>query len=86
MEFTKRILAQDRVRILGICFGHQIVGRALGTKVGPNDQGWEISVCDMDLTNKGKELFGQDKLVRYFITGFLQLHGTTGHNLEEAHH
>ncbi|CAG8052587.1 unnamed protein product [Penicillium salamii] len=62
VEFTKRILAQDRVRILGICFGHQIVGRALGTKVGPNDQGWEISVCDMDLTNKGKELFGQDKL------------------------
>jgi GMP synthase-like glutamine amidotransferase len=63
VEFTQQVLAQDRVRLLGICFGHQIVGRALGTKVGRSDQGWEIAVCDMDLTDKGKELFGRDKIV-----------------------
>ncbi|KAJ6078788.1 hypothetical protein N7467_008541 [Penicillium canescens] len=62
VEFTQQVLAQDRVRLLGICFGHQIVGRALGAKVGRSDQGWEISVCDMDLTDKGKELFGRDKI------------------------
>ncbi|KAJ5340562.1 Glutamine amidotransferase type 1 [Penicillium brevicompactum] len=62
LEFTQKVLAQDRVRILGICFGHQIVGRALGSKVGRSDRGWEISVCDMALTDKGKELFGRDKL------------------------
>ncbi|CAG8274944.1 unnamed protein product [Penicillium olsonii] len=62
LEYTKKVLAQDRVRILGICFGHQILGRALGTKVGRSDQGWEVSVCDMDLTEKGKEVFGRDKI------------------------
>ncbi|KAJ5279294.1 hypothetical protein N7478_004666 [Penicillium angulare] len=62
VEFTQQVLAQDRVRILGICFGHQIVGRALGAKVGRNDQGWEAAVCDVDLTEKGKELFGLEKL------------------------
>ncbi|KXG47554.1 Glutamine amidotransferase type 1 [Penicillium griseofulvum] len=62
VEFTQEVLAQDRVRLLGICFGHQIVGRALNVKVGRSDQGWEIAVCDMDLTNEGKELFGRDKI------------------------
>lgn len=40
------------------------MGRALDMKVGRSDQGWEIAVCDVDLTAKGKELFGRDKLVR----------------------
>lgn len=66
VEFTQQVLAQDRVRLLGICFGHQIIGRALGAKVGRSDQGWEIAVCDMDLTEKGKELFGLETIVRCF--------------------
>jgi hypothetical protein len=64
VEFTQKAYAHDRVRIIGICFGHQIIGRALGAPVGRSDIGWEISVCDMDLTEKGKELFGTEKLVR----------------------
>lgn len=64
VEFTQQVLAQDRVRILGICFGHQIIGRAMGAKVGRSDQGWEIAVCDMELTEKGKEVFGREKIVR----------------------
>lgn len=64
VEFTQHVLAQDRVRIVGVCFGHQILGRALGVKVGQSDQGWEIAVCDMDLTEKGKEVFGLEKIVR----------------------
>lgn len=51
------------MKILGICFGHQIIGRALGVKVGRSDAGWEIAVCDMDLSEPGKKLFGKDKLV-----------------------
>ncbi|KAH1621148.1 hypothetical protein KXX31_007093 [Aspergillus fumigatus] len=39
-----------------------IIGRALGAKVGRNDAGWEIAVCDVDLTEQGKKLFGKDKL------------------------
>lgn len=63
MEFTEKLLKQDRVRIIGVCFGHQILGRALGARVGRSDIGWEISVLPVELTAKGKEIFQQDTLV-----------------------
>ncbi|OCK78856.1 GMP synthase [Lepidopterella palustris CBS 459.81] len=62
VDFTKKLLAQERVRVIGVCFGHQIIGRALGAKVDRSDAGWEISVTPMALTQKGKELFKQDNL------------------------
>ncbi|KAL2862324.1 type 1 glutamine amidotransferase [Aspergillus lucknowensis] len=62
VEFTRKALEDSRVRLLGICFGHQIIGRALGVKVGRNNAGWEIAVCDVDLTEKGKEIFGVETL------------------------
>lgn len=63
VEFTKSVLAQRRVRLIGVCFGHQIVGRALDVKVGRGDKGWEISVVPVELSPKGKELFKVEKLV-----------------------
>ena len=63
VEFVKQVLEQKRVRIIGVCFGHQILGRALGAKVARSDKGWEISVTAMDLTKKGQELFGRTSLV-----------------------
>lgn len=67
VEFTEKLLKQNRVRIIGVCFGHQILGRALGAKVGRSDNGWEISVLPVELTAKGKEVFQQDTLVRLFL-------------------
>ena len=64
MDFVKKVLEQDRVRMIGVCFGHQVIGRALGVKVGRSDEGWEIAVLPVQLTVKGKELFKQDTLVR----------------------
>lgn len=66
VDYVKKILAQDRVRIIGVCYGHQIVGRALGGEVQRSDGvdgGWEVSVCTVNLTEKGKELFGKEELV-----------------------
>lgn len=41
-----------------MCFGHQIVGRALDARVDRSDAGWEVSVTPMRLTAKGREIFG----------------------------
>jgi GMP synthase-like glutamine amidotransferase len=65
VEFTKTVLEQDRVRIIGVCFGHQIVGRIMGQKVGRGDKGWEVSVVPISLSPKGKELFKVNTLVRH---------------------
>ncbi|KAH7398225.1 class I glutamine amidotransferase-like protein [Pyrenochaeta sp. MPI-SDFR-AT-0127] len=62
VDFTEKLLKQDRIRIIGVCFGHQILGRALGVKVGRSDDGWEVSVLPVQLTAKGKEIFQQDTL------------------------
>jgi hypothetical protein len=63
VEFTEKLLKQRRVRIIGVCFGHQIVGRAMGSKLGRNEKGWEASVTAIDLTKRGQEIFGQNSLV-----------------------
>lgn len=63
VEFTEKLLQQRHIRIIGVCFGHQILGRALGVKVGRSDDGWEVSVLPVELSARGKEIFQQDTLV-----------------------
>ncbi|KAI9758222.1 MAG: hypothetical protein M1815_004423 [Lichina confinis] len=50
------------IRIIGVCFGHQIVGRALDVPVVRSDLGWEVSNMAVDLTEKGQDIFGRDVL------------------------
>ncbi|KAF8404736.1 hypothetical protein HHK36_009625 [Tetracentron sinense] len=42
-------------KVLGICFGHQILGRALGGKTGRAVSGWDIGVTTVNL--KSSNLF-----------------------------
>lgn len=62
-RYTRRVLDAGKVKVIGVCFGHQIVGRALGAEVGRNDKGWEISVVPLELNEQGKKVFGRDTLV-----------------------
>ncbi|KFA64877.1 hypothetical protein S40285_02863 [Stachybotrys chlorohalonatus IBT 40285] len=66
VRYTRKAVDSDRVKVVGVCFGHQIVGRAMDAPVGRNPKGWEVAVTDFDLTAKGKEVFqlgdGEDKL------------------------
>ncbi|KAI9484082.1 MAG: class I glutamine amidotransferase-like protein [Benjaminiella poitrasii] len=51
----------DKVKLLGICFGHQIILRAAGGKTAKNDAGWEIGLVDITLTEQGKKFFKTDR-------------------------
>ncbi|KAI8628175.1 putative class I glutamine amidotransferase [Xylariaceae sp. FL1651] len=62
VQYTKRCLEGGRIRVIGVCFGHQIIGRALGAKLGRNTRGWEISVVEHQLTDEGKKVFGMEKM------------------------
>ena len=44
VDFARNVLAQDRVRLIGVCFGHQIIGRAMDVKVARSEVGWEVAV------------------------------------------
>lgn len=39
-----RLAYGHHVKLVGICFGHQLIARALGGQVAANPNGWEISV------------------------------------------
>ncbi|KAI1386082.1 class I glutamine amidotransferase-like protein [Hypoxylon trugodes] len=62
VKYTRKCLDSGRVRVIGVCFGHQIVGLAMGTPVGTNLRGWELSVVEHNLTEEGKKFFGLEKL------------------------
>ena len=49
-----RAAHENSVPTLGICFGHQLIGHALGAKVIANPRGWEIGTQHVDLSADGK--------------------------------
>lgn len=58
VAYTRALLDGGRVRVVGVCFGHQILGRALGAAVGRSPAGaWELAVVDVALTDAGRRLF-----------------------------
>lgn len=42
----------------GICFGHQIIARALGGECVPNGGRWEVGPTTLQLSDLGKKIFG----------------------------
>ncbi|KAK1775952.1 class I glutamine amidotransferase-like protein [Copromyces sp. CBS 386.78] len=63
-EFVKKAITEGdaanggrKIKVIGVCFGHQIVGRALGQTVERNEKGWEVSVTRVGLTEVGKGIF-----------------------------
>lgn len=62
MDFIKEAYRKE-IPILAICYGHQILARALGGKVTENPRGAELSVTPVELTPEAFDLFGVRSLV-----------------------
>jgi GMP synthase-like glutamine amidotransferase len=63
LDYSLNYEVMNTTIITGICFGHQIFGRALGGGCVLNNK-WEIGPTTINLSNLGKTLFGVDTLVR----------------------
>ncbi|KAI0247387.1 class I glutamine amidotransferase-like protein [Lactifluus subvellereus] len=50
------------IKIIGICFGHQIVARALGGECVSNGGKWEVAITEVILTDLGQRIFGAPTL------------------------
>ncbi|KAJ7768326.1 class I glutamine amidotransferase-like protein [Mycena metata] len=62
VDYTVHVATtKPKIKIVGICFGHQIVARALGGRCVKNDR-WEVAPTPVSLTALGKEIFAVDKL------------------------
>lgn len=76
----------DPVGTIGICFGHQIIARALGGTCVSNNGVWEIGPSSIKLSEVGKRVFGGAKetlvcpltsLPRYHLTHYTGLEHPT---------
>ena len=56
LETYFRQLHQARIKLIGICFGHQLIAQALGGKVQSAAQGWGVGVHTNKFLNKPKWL------------------------------
>ncbi|ABS27852.1 gamma-glutamyl-gamma-aminobutyrate hydrolase family protein [Anaeromyxobacter sp. Fw109-5] len=46
--------ASERIPVLGVCFGHQLLAAALGGVVERNPRGPEVGTCEVALTGAGR--------------------------------
>ncbi|CAH6721002.1 putative glutamine amidotransferase [[Candida] jaroonii] len=84
-DFLKKVFQLEDFPISGVCFGHQIICKNLGFKVGRNPEGWEIGTTTINLNT---EIFSIGKLQWIkFLKDELKVenHLTEHLNLAEIH-
>jgi GMP synthase (glutamine-hydrolysing) len=51
LEDFVREVAKTEVPFIGICFGHQLIARALGGSVVESDRGWGVGIKEVEVRN-----------------------------------
>ncbi|KAI8664680.1 hypothetical protein LRP88_04347 [Fusarium phalaenopsidis] len=62
-EFIEKVYKTSDLPVVGVCFGHQIVARALGAATAGNPLGWEVAMSRINLTETGRDIFGTNHLM-----------------------
>ena len=76
-DFLRTVAQKPYIKLIGICYGHQIIAEALGGKCEPG-QGWEVGVYGNDVTEEGKKWFDGDRVVRTLVSELMLVHSTDG--------
>ncbi|KAJ3041283.1 hypothetical protein HK097_002304 [Rhizophlyctis rosea] len=56
IDFVKELDKRKDVKVVGVCFGHQIIAQALGGEVTKNPHGWEVGWTEVQLGENGKQV------------------------------
>lgn len=59
IEHVCKIIENGKSKLIGVCFGHQIIGRALGLRVIRNPLGWEIGSVIVNTIDDGKYIINE---------------------------
>lgn len=54
--------AKDSAKLVGVCFGHQIMAEAFGGKVAKSDKGWGVGLQTYRVTNRAAWMDGEDRV------------------------
>ncbi len=49
-EFVREV-AEDRVPLVGVCFGHQLIAKALGGSVVRSERGWGVGIKEVEIAD-----------------------------------
>jgi GMP synthase (glutamine-hydrolysing) len=52
---VREAVMERHLPLLGVCFGHQVLARALGGAVAPNPRGLELGTIEVTLNDAGRE-------------------------------
>lgn len=68
LEAWIRRADETKAKVLGICFGHQVVATAFGGTVTVNPKGWEIGAHEFELNTTGQAIFKGRKSIKLQYT------------------
>lgn len=51
LEAFVREVVEDRVPLVGVCFGHQLIAKALGGSVVKSERGWGVGIGEVEIAD-----------------------------------